>query len=207
MITHPSRITIRLLFRLIALIFLLTGCSRTTPVVWYQLTAADSAKANVSSATTGQLRLGLGPLYLPEVLQRPQLVTRTGNRVEIADNHRWAEPLEENITRVLREYLADLLGTEQIITYPWPRSTLVDYQLKIEILRFAGEGLAEAHLEAVWSVMDGEGKCILQPRRVIHRMAADPASYERLVDALNETLALFCREIALEIARLPPTRR
>lgn len=188
----------------VVIALLLAGCARTQPTNWYQLAVVADGQAGAGVAATAQLFIGLGPIILPELLNRQQIVTRAGaSRVELADRHRWAEPLQDNIARVMREDLAILLGTEQIIFYPWSRGTGVDYQVKVEIVRFEGQGLEQAELETLWSVLDREGEIVVPQRRSRQEVPAATADHEGLVKALSEALARCCREIAAELARLP----
>jgi hypothetical protein len=189
------RVSRRLILLTIAL--LMAGCARTSPVTYYQLSAIDAGRPAAAASTIGDLVIGIGPVRLPELLDRPQIVIRTGsNRLQLAEGRRWAESLSENITRVLRENLAARLATERIVYYPWSRAAAVDYQIVIEILRFEGEGYDEAHLEAIWSIQGRNGKILLPQRRVAYQAAAAQPDFEGLVQALSETLSQLCREIA-----------
>jgi len=189
---------------LVALALLLPGCSRSRPAVYYQLTAIAAGQALVPSATTTALGIALGPVRLPEMVDRPQIVIRTGaNRMEIVDDRRWIEPPADTISRVLRENLAVLLATERIVAYPWNRNDAFDYQVVVEILRFEGLGVREAHLEAIWAVRNRQGKSLVPERRSRFQVPAASPDYDGLVRALSDTLSLLCREISKEIKNLP----
>ena len=132
---------------LLTLAALLTNCARTQPVTFYQLSAIEADQMAASAQPIGETVIGIGPVRLPEFLDRPQIVIRAGaNRVQLIEGHRWAEPLAEGIPRTLRENLAAQLGTERILYYPWNQKSGVDLQILVEILRFEGEGYAKAHL-------------------------------------------------------------
>ena len=48
--------------------------------------------------------LGIGPIKFPGYLDRQEIITRRGeNRFMMSEHDRWAEPLEENFTRVLAQ--------------------------------------------------------------------------------------------------------
>jgi len=175
---------------------LLAGCARTAPVSYYQLSAMEAARS-APSAEAGKMVLGIGPVRLPEYLDRPQIVTRQSvNRLQLADSHRWAEPLGENILRVLGENLSALLGTERILLHPWPSSRATDYQLLVEILHFENESDGAARLVALWSVKGKDGVMMLPERRSSHLIAATSRDQDGQVAALNAALGSFCREIA-----------
>ena len=184
---------------LLACALLLAGCARTAPVSYYQLSAQETARP-APAAETSKMVLGIGPVRLPEYLDRPQIVTRlSATRLQLADSHRWAEPLGENIPRVLGENLSALLGTDRILLHPWPASRGTDYQLLVEILHFENEGDAAARLVALWSVKGKDGAMVLAERRSSLLIPAASRDQEGQVGALNGALRSLCREIAQEL--------
>lgn len=186
---------------LLAIALLVSGCTRTQPVSYYQLSAVDSGRPAIDTSAIGEAVIGIGPLLLPEYLDRPQIVNREGpNLMQLAETNRWAEPLAVSIPRAMRENLAAALATESIVYYPW--SQAVDYQIIIEIIRFEGEESREAHLEAVWSMQDREGNIVLPQQRSKYQVRATPADSEGLVQALSQALGRLSWQIAQELAVL-----
>jgi len=178
---------------------LLAGCVRTSaPVSYYQLSPLDIARRNTPvSVEAGKMVLGIGPVRLPEYLDRPQLVTRmTPNRLHLSDSHRWAEPLGENIPRVVGENLSALLGTDWILLHPWPVFRTADYQVMVQVLHFENESDGAARLVALWSVKGKDGAIVLPEKRSSHSAPAASRDQEGKVAALNAALGSFCREIA-----------
>lgn len=77
----------------------LLGCSTSLPTKYYVLAAAESKAADVQLRTR---IVGLGPLEIPEYLDRKSIVTRVREyELRVSDLHRWAEPLTGAIERVL----------------------------------------------------------------------------------------------------------
>ena len=188
---------------LLALALLISGCGRSSPVTYYQLSAIDADRPAAATGAIGDAVIGLGPVRLPELLDRPQIVIRTGsNRLQLADDRRWAESLAENISRVLKENLAARLDSERILYYPWSQAAAVDYQIVIEILRFEGEGYSRADLEAIWSIQGRKGKILLPPRRVKYQVTSATPDFEGLVQALSESLSQLCREIGRQVLQI-----
>ena len=177
---------------------LLAGCVLTTaPVSYYQLSPLNIARNTPVSAEAGTMVFGIGPVRLPEYLDRPQLVTRmTPNRLHLSDSHRWAEPLGENIPRVVGENLAALLGTDRILLHPWPVSRTTDYQIMVQVLHFENESDGAARLVALWSVKGKDGAIVLPEKRSSHSAPVTSRDQEGKVAALNAALGSFCREIA-----------
>jgi uncharacterized lipoprotein YmbA len=67
-----------------------------------------------------KLSIGVGPVEIPKILDRPQIVIRSGpNKVNVHEYHRWAASLDIIFSRVLTENLSLLLDTDQAALYPW----------------------------------------------------------------------------------------
>lgn len=200
----PPHLTLRQIpcLYILAAVLLMSGCARTAPVSYYQLTAVGGALEETGSSVAGETVIGIGPVRLPEYLDRPQMVVRTGpNRVQLAERHRWVEPLGENIVRVLREDLAMMLNTEQLSIHPWGRDTRIAYQVGIDVVRFEGEGYRQGYLEAVWSIRDSDGGMLHPPLRSMHTVPAATPDHQGLAEALSGCVARLSREIGLELLR------
>ena len=72
-------------------ILALTGCAGSESVRYYVLSATPAGPVG---AAVRDIPVGVGPVELPEYLDRPQIVTRTSqNELNVADFDRWAESL------------------------------------------------------------------------------------------------------------------
>jgi uncharacterized lipoprotein YmbA len=148
------------------------------------------------AAGTNAFALGIGPIKFPGYLDRQQFVTRVSqNRFAVAENDRWAEPLEENFSRVLSQNLSILLQTDRMIAYPWERSQQPTYQVQVEVLRFELNAEQVVELWARWSIMDSAKKTISLRESYLTQPARDKST-EASVAALSETVADLSREIA-----------
>ncbi|GAB3310114.1 PqiC family protein [Haliea atlantica] len=97
----------------------LGGCGSSPSHNYYLL----HASAPPSGATDSQLPVGIGPVSVPEYLNRSALVySGEGNRLHVARLERWGEPLQDGIPRVLGLNLAAALGTQDLRPHPWLRS-------------------------------------------------------------------------------------
>jgi len=137
---------------------LLTVCSSTKPSQFYTL----SPSAITSGATSASTSISVGPVSVPAVVDRPQIVVRTGtNQVLIAEFDRWASPLKGDIARVVAENLVSMLGTPQVTVFPQSTSAEASYRAGINILRFESEPGRAATLDALWTVSsrkDGQSR-------------------------------------------------
>ncbi len=173
-----------------------SGCS-SKPTKFYVLTSLAEVDNIPNSLSGDTLSIGIGPIKLPDYVNRPQIVTKNGgNELVIDEFHRWAESLNNNVSRVLSDNFATLLGTEKINTYPWNRFVPIDYQVAIDVTRFDSVIGEEATIEARWSLLTDRGrKEIMRKRSKISKIpAAD--NYDAIVVAESEALAELSQEIA-----------
>jgi len=171
----------------------LAGCS-SPPTRFYVLAALPAGQP--ASSTGAEIAVGVGPVDLPEYLDRPQIVTRTGqNELNLADFERWGEALKDNASEVLAENLAVLLPSKKVSVYPWKRSVSVNYQLVVKIIRFDHTEGGETVLRTRWSLLNKDGAGLLaRESRYVESPAGE--GYANTVAAMNRALAQFSREVA-----------
>ena len=108
--------------------------------------------------------IGLGPIRLPEYLDRFQMVVAVSeNKYKLIDGHRWAEKLDQNISLAFLRHFPAQLGTDRMIRYPWPQRPGVDFQVKIDILEFNIDQMDKVRLVAQWSIKSKD-KTLLNKR-------------------------------------------
>jgi uncharacterized protein len=187
--------------------FVPAGCSfleaRPDPSRYFALASLPRTGQRAQDAAgTNALVLGIGPIKFPGYLDRQQIVTRISqNRFAVAENDRWAEPLEENFSRVLSQNLAILLHTDRMVTYPWERSQQPTYQVQVEVLRFEPNAEQIVELWARWNIMDGAKKTISVRESYLTHPARDKST-EASVAAMSELVSDLSKEIAAAIRAL-----
>jgi hypothetical protein len=147
--------------------------------------------------------LGIGPIKFPSYLDRQEMVVRSAqNRFEVSEHDRWAEPLQENFSRVLSENLALLLDTDLIIIYPWSPANRPSYQVEIEVLRLEANSERNGQLFARWSILDSANKkvAVVKESRVTRN--AKEKSTDGSVAALSEAVGDLSREIAAAVSAI-----
>ena len=97
----------------------LAACTTTPPSRFYTLSSLPAAGPPPAGAAT-QILL-IGTVELPQTLDRPQFVTRSGaNKVDVAELDRWSEPLDGMVRRILAADLTARLGGYRILTATLP---------------------------------------------------------------------------------------
>jgi uncharacterized lipoprotein YmbA len=189
----------RLVFLALSMVLLISGgCASTKPSRFYALSPVATSRAQIEAETAGHgVAIGVGPIKLPEHLDRPQVVTRTSsNQLQLAEFDRWAGSLQDDFSRILAENLSILLSTDRISLYPWRRSVPIDYQVVVDVTRFDGELGGNALLIARWSVFRGRDKTVLFMERSRISESSRAQGYEAIVAAQSRALGQLSREIA-----------
>jgi len=176
------------------------GCSTSPPTRFYVLSNLQQSPQPPISARQ-DIAVGVGPVELPDYLDRPQIVTRTGqNELNLAEFDKWGETLKDNANQVLAENLALLLPSKKVHTYPWKRSTALDYQVVVKITRFDHTEGGETALHARWNILSGDGNTELLSRETRYVDHPDGPGYAATVAAMNRALAQFSRDVANTIS-------
>ena len=186
------------------------GPSRTPATRFYVLNSLYSAENKTeltSFAALKDVAIGVGPLKLSQVLDRPQIILRTSyNEIQVADLDRWAAPLNENITNVLVDNLSALLSTGNILKFPWNARIPIDYQIVMDITRFDGMPGKNVDLRARWGILRASDSKILSKGNSVLTEPIGEDSIPAMVSAQSRLLAKLSREIAEEIKRLEEKR-
>lgn len=177
-----------------------------TPLPDYYVLTPERGTVTASQFLDGRipdLAIGVGPITIPETVNRQNIVTpKDSNQLEVAEFHRWSEPLRENISRVVITNLADRLGVNKLYAYPWLRKE-IDNIARIDILQMTGRLREEIYLQVRWQVLTGTKPYqLLETRITEYRPLVRGAGYSALVAAYSEAFASLSDDIALAIAEL-----
>jgi uncharacterized lipoprotein YmbA len=174
-----------------ALVFLVTGCASTPAARYYTLSAATEP-----AASSSDLSVVVGPVAVPDEVDRPQIVVSTSpNQMQVDEFNLWTAPLQNTISRVVVQNLVALLGTPHVTLFPQTLSTDVGYRVAIEVQRFDSAPGEAATLDAVWTVRrtkDGR----TETGRTTVRETVGEKSYEALAAAHSRAMAQLSRDIA-----------
>ena len=97
--------------------------------------------------------IAVGPITLPEVVDRPQFVLRAGpNEVTVVELHRWAGSLKSEIPRIIADNLAADLNVKRVAAYPQNAGDNADYRVLVDIQRFDSTMGESVTIDALWTV-------------------------------------------------------
>lgn len=201
---------VKLLNSGIAAIFLLSslvlcGCSTSKSPNYYILHSLQSEAPGAVQATAEKdLTIGVGPIKIPEYLDRPQMATRTTpNSLQFAEFDKWAASLEKDLGRVLAENLSILLSTDRVVVFPWTGSVHVTHQVTVDLAKLDYTPDGKVVLVAGWSVFGDDGKKLLTMKRSRLTVPVQSTGFEAIAAAQSRVVEDMSREIAAEIRSLP----
>ena len=183
----------------------LLGKGTQEPTRFYQLNPISESSMAQGAFKAGEqpIAIALGVDSFPEYLARSQIVTRASdNTLQLAQFHHWAEPLQQNFTRVLLGNLSVQLSTDRIYLFPWKKNRSIEYQILVDVARFDGEFGGDVVLVARWSIFDARGREELLTAAVRLSEPAGAEDYEAQVGAMSRVLEGLSRDIADSIKNL-----
>ncbi len=147
------------------LLGILQGCGSTAPARFYTLSPVKGSMIEgIGLADQPRFTVGVGPVDIPDFLERPHIVTRnSGNEMVIAEYDRWAGSLKQDIARVLVEDISADLG-QGVSVLSWKRSIPMDWRVAVEVTRLDVTPGREVVLGAQWALFAGDRKAPLELR-------------------------------------------
>jgi uncharacterized protein len=176
----------------------LAACATSPPSRFFTLSGAPAP-----ASPTSTLSIVVGPVTLPAVIDRPEIVVTVGeNEVWLDEFNRWASPLADAIAVATAENLSATLATARAT--PLVQSAVdADYRVGIEVQRFQSVPGAYALLDAVFTVRRAADSRTATGRTTA-REPVTGKSYEALAAAHSGALARLAADIAAAVRSLPP---
>ena len=179
----------------------LAACGSTPPSRYFSL---SPTVAVAGPEPAERVSLGLGPIRMPDYLQRTQLVTRgAGQELSVHQYSRWAEPLSKAFHRILAVDVDNAVDGLVVVGFPWDFDAVaeLDYRLLGDVTRFEADQSGRVILDVQWGVVDLDTDTrVVLPRRTRYETqaasAGDPAS---VTSAMNEALGKLGQDIAVEM--------
>jgi uncharacterized lipoprotein YmbA len=178
---------------LLTLLLAASGCSRSPRVTFYNL---ETGPLSPLTAAGPVPELTVGPVSVPDVVDRSQLVVGgEGNRVDILETHRWAEPLKQAIPRILADNLGVLLGSDRVVVYPREGGSGGECRVQVDIRRFSATRDGVVTIDALWTVRRSADALPESGHSRVHETARS-ASHDDIAAAFGRALAVVSTDIA-----------
>ena len=180
-----------------ALAIALAACLPSPAPVHYEYVVLVAPEAKTTEPPVATV--GLTRVTLPRYLDREELATRAGHRLEFAARERWAEPLADSVPRVLADSLeANGMGIA---------TARGDYALAVEIERFERNGEGGVELEARWTLRDAARDQVVRSGRTRLAEPTAGAGGEATAQAMSTVLGRFAAEVARTVREARLSRR
>jgi len=176
----------------------LLGCAAKEPLTtFYVLGQPQRARSGRGSGTA----VYVSRVVVPTYLAKTSLVTmRGGIEVQYSVAARWAEPLDQGISRAVAEALSQFSGLRAYSFSPVVPPPAHDYNIHIRIERFQGNDNGEVTLQARWEVTTADSSEPIASGKVnLQRHGWQPGDYAGLVRLLTAEINEMSRQIARSI--------
>jgi len=183
----------------LSMVLTIGGCGTSPVAKMYTLNAVDKA-STVVAGSEQSIAIKLGPISIPDSLDKPQIVTRVGaNRLETDEFNRWAGDYQSNIQRIIGENISSLLPTNQVMMSDEIILVPVDYQILVNVRKFDGElgGVVTLNADWVLSVKNKEKTVIA--KKSIFTEKTDGANYQSYAAAQSRLLEKLSKAMVDEV--------
>ncbi|EEA04689.1 protein of unknown function DUF330 [Burkholderia sp. H160] len=178
----------------------LLGACKSPATNFYTLSPDGSLSSTGASRPIAAV---IGPVTIPAVVDRPQIVTRTGdNEVAVNEFDRWAQPLDGDIGRVIAADVGALLNSPEVSVYDAVRDPSIVWHVRIDVMRFDSVPGRDVTVDVLWAVRPpGKGRAVTG-RSVAHETVSGPG-IDPLIAAHDRALASVSRDIAAAVQSHP----
>jgi uncharacterized protein len=184
---------------MILIALLLSGCARSPAARFYLLTPLPAA-GKVAQGEASRAWIKVLPVQIPDYLDRRQIVTRTGsNSLNVAEYHRWAGSLGDNMTAVVAEDLGSYLSSERVFAAPGLGGAKPDYLVSVQVLRLDAIPGEHLLLKARWSIRHGQGQEDAAGKEGSFSEQLSDRLYETVAAGISRALGRLSGEMAREI--------
>ncbi len=201
--TPPRLVRLKTALALVPL--LLGGCSglfgEQPPLEFYTLSSTSGLEGR--SVLSGPRTASSGPIFavaavrVPQYLSQRSIVVRSSpTQLDLADNDVWAAPLSDTISSVLSENISTMIPSDRVVELPVSAAVPVDYELRVEIVRFERQSDGGVDLVARWSVFSEGGERLIAVERSSYRVPEVSGDYRSITVAMSALLGELSRDIA-----------
>lgn len=192
---------------IILLALALAGClgGQSPPTNFYLLSPLSPAPSgSAPESAAAPVYIGLETVVIAEYLNRNEIVLNLDNTIyQLAEFNQWAEPLDDNLTRVLEENLTRLLRQDSIEVFLASQSSIsLDYRLEIDVLRLDGNLADQVTLVAQWAFLEAEEDELILLHRSKYQEPAVDETVKALVLAQSRTIDQLSRDIAAAVREI-----
>ena len=203
MILRYSSRAISRLAILVGLVAVATGCSVLEPkpdTSRYFLLRPASGPAG--GAAVEDLVLGLGPVTVPDYLDRNEMIDVVGPyEMKYSAQNRWVEPLGTQIRRTLADNLRTELSPDAVLQHPWFGTEGVTLQAEVtfDAIRLSDAGAWMGSGE--WVLRNPTSGAPLERGDISFELGNDTVPPEQVAEPISGELERLAGEISAAVRR------
>ena len=208
----------------IAAALVAAACGTSPPDNFYTLGDGGGGGSPAAVAPSSpRWVIAVGPVAVPELVDRPQLVVRTGaQRVALLESHRWAQPLAQEIATALAGNLNRALPEAHAYAgplLPYIPAGARALQVSLRVDKFESWIDATPHVEDViyWTASCPDGDAVRGGLLALREAAAGPletgrysalvAAHAKAVETVGTTIASMLEQMADQCRAARPAER
>jgi uncharacterized protein len=139
----------RFMVGLISVVVLVVGCSSPKPT-FYSFNSAPIPQVTSAANST---RIMVGPVTLPAMVDRPQLVLQNANNtVQVYEYHRWANTLKGDVGDVIASNVAQVLAISNVWNFAQSTQTNFDYQIFVDVQNIDTKLGGSVEVDVLWTI-------------------------------------------------------
>ncbi len=168
------------MFVFLILGLVLAGCvtKPSAPTYFYMIAPlVPPAEAPPAAMEKEHTIIAIRNVLIPSYLDRNQIITRL-NEIEygLAEFDQWAEPMNDNLTRVIAQNLSRLLAANAVDVFPAAKEVPHTYFIGIEVIRLDGKLDDHVTMIARWAVFGEDEDDVIVLRKFEHQEKVEAAA-------------------------------
>ncbi len=190
-----------LVLGVIVMTLFLTACGTSPPARFYTLSPISVPISSEKTILHDKNKvIAIGPIEIPEYLDRIEIVTRANEyQLMISEFDLWGGSIKTDISRVLVENIATLLGIDNLAVIAWKTTMSESYRVPVIISQFDGIPGGSLSLKAQWAVLDKDGITYLSFREMTVVKPIKGVGYNSVVASMSDALGDLSKAIAENI--------
>ena len=178
----------------LTLLLILTACTSAPPK--FYLLEAPSALTSAQTPTGDLQTIGIARVSLPAYANSEKIARVDEDRQLFKDDeHRWAEPPADGLTRVLAASLASHTGAT-VITEPFPRGLDLDLRVSVQFDRFLRSPDGAAMIAGQYTLEESRRRQVLAIESFSVEVASPSDGYSAYADAVADAVGRLGAEIS-----------
>lgn len=180
----------KLLLSILLLVF--TGCTSKEQHYYILSTAKQPAQSFTCARS-----IGVEKVMLPDYMDKRKLTVATSsNQIVQTDAVKWAEDMDEGLTKRLVSFLQKKCRQPKVFVYPWGVDTQPELKVRVQVNRFLAQGNM-VYLDVSYVVYDLSSK---RSRAYLFNTSVRTTGLSRdIVSAMDKAFGRLEEHIALHV--------